>query len=103
VRKHGAQTETKFPLYSDLKLYSPVFSVSPAVLYSLGMNTQLSPILVTIKDAANLLSVCPRTVQNLIVAKKLKVRKVGRRTLLSYRELLTFAQHDHSTAAPEQQ
>lgn len=66
------------------------------------MNTQLSPILVTIKDAANLLSVCPRTVQNLIVAKKLKVRKVGRRTLLSYRELLTFAQHDHSTTAPPQ-
>ena len=66
------------------------------------MNTQLSPILVTIKDAANLLSVCPRTVQNLIVAKKLKARKVGRRTLLSYRELLTFAQHDHSTTAPEQ-
>jgi excisionase family DNA binding protein len=61
------------------------------------MNTQLSPILVTIKDAANLLSVCPRTVQNLIVAKKLKTRKVGRRTLLSYRELLEFSRHDHTT------
>jgi excisionase family DNA binding protein len=65
------------------------------------MNTQLSPILVTIKDAANLLSVCPRTVQNLIVAKKLKVRKVGRRSLLNYRELLAFAQHDHTTTAQE--
>ena len=63
------------------------------------MNRQLSPILVTIKDAANLLSVCPRTVQNLIVAKKLRVRKVGRRSLLSYRELLTFAQRDHTTTA----
>jgi excisionase family DNA binding protein len=65
------------------------------------MNTQLSPILVTIRDAANLLSVCPRTVQDLIVAKKLKARKVGRRTLLSYRDLVEFSRHDHTTA-PEQ-
>jgi hypothetical protein len=41
----------------------------------------------------------------LIVAKKLKARKVGRRTLLSYRELLESSRHDHSTrtAGPEQQ
>ena len=97
------------------------FSVSPATLENAGMEQKtpptqlktrrgwqlqqapLTPILVSVKDGAALLGVCSRTVQNLIAAKKLKVRKVGRRTLLSYRELLTFAQHDHSTTALGQQ
>jgi len=62
-----------------------------------------TPILVSVKDAAALLGVCSRTVQNLVTAKKLKARKLGRRTLLSYRELLEFSRHDHSTTttAPE--
>jgi excisionase family DNA binding protein len=57
------------------------------------------PILVSIKDGADLLGVCPRTVQNLITAKKLSRRKLGRRTLLSYRELQAFAKHDHGIIA----
>ena len=57
----------------------------------------LSPILVSVKQAADLLNVCPRTVQNLVVAKRLRARKIGRRTLLSYRELLAFARCDHPT------
>lgn len=63
----------------------------------------LSPILVSIRQAAELLNVCPRTVQNLVIAKRLRARKLGRRTLLSYRELLEFSRHDHTTTAPEQQ
>jgi excisionase family DNA binding protein len=61
----------------------------------------LSPILVSIRQAAELLAVCPRTITNLLAAKKLKGRKLGRRTLLSYRELLEFSRHDHATT-PEQ-
>lgn len=61
------------------------------------------PILVSIKDGADLLGVCPRTIQNLVTAKKLTARKLGRRTLLSYRELQAFAKRDHTTIAePEQ-
>jgi excisionase family DNA binding protein len=58
---------------------------------------KLEPIFVSVKDAAGLLAVCPRTVQNLVVAKRLRARKIGRRTLLSYRELLAFARSDHQT------
>jgi excisionase family DNA binding protein len=60
--------------------------------------TALDPILVGIRQSAELLNVCPRTVQNLITAKRLRARKLGRRTLLSYRELVEFARHDHATA-----
>jgi excisionase family DNA binding protein len=68
-----------------------------------GMEPKIQPILVSIKDGAGLLGVCPRTVQNLITARKLKARKIGRRTLLSYRELQAFARRDHaSIAGPEQ-
>jgi excisionase family DNA binding protein len=64
----------------------------------------LAPILVSIRQAAELLGICPRSVQNLLIAKRLRARKLGRRTLLSYRELLEFARHDHTTtrAASEQ-
>jgi excisionase family DNA binding protein len=58
----------------------------------------LAPILVSIRQAAELLNVCPRTVQNLLIGKRLRARKIGRRTLLSYRELVEFARHDHATA-----
>ena len=58
----------------------------------------LTPILVSIRQAAELLAVCPRTITNLLAAKKLRGRKLGRRTLLSYRELLEFSRHDHTTA-----
>jgi excisionase family DNA binding protein len=60
--------------------------------------TALDPLLVSVRQAAELLNVCPRTVQNLLTAKRLRARKLGRRTLLCYRELVEFARHDHATA-----
>jgi excisionase family DNA binding protein len=72
------------------------------VLDTADMEQQiLSPILVSIRQAAELLGVCPRTVTNLLVAKKLKGRKLGRRTLIRYADLVQFSRHDHTTA-PEQ-
>jgi len=62
----------------------------------------LSPILVSIRQAAELLNVCPRTVQNLVIAKRLRARKIGRRTLIPYSALVQFSRHDHATDAPEQ-
>ena len=63
----------------------------------------LEPILVSVRDAANLLGVCPRTIQNLVIRKELSVRKLGRRTLLSYRELQAFARRDHATLGGSEQ
>lgn len=55
----------------------------------------IAPILVSKKEAARLIAVCVRTVDNLIASKALPARKVGRRTLVPYRALLDFARHDH--------
>jgi excisionase family DNA binding protein len=67
------------------------------VLDTVGMEKKpFDPILVSVKDAAGLLGVCPRTIQNLVIRKELSTRKLGRRTLLSYRELQSFAKHDHA-------
>ncbi len=64
-----------------------------------SMEQKLEPILISVKDAAGLLGVCPRTVQNLVAAKRLTARKLGRRTLLAYKELQNFARRDHATVA----
>jgi hypothetical protein len=42
------------------------------------------PILVSKKGSAALLSVCPRTVDNLIATKQLPCRRIGRRVLIPY-------------------
>jgi excisionase family DNA binding protein len=60
---------------------------------------QNPPLLVGIAEAARLLGVSTRTVQNLIFGKKLIARKIGRRTLLSYKSLVETARHDTSTGA----
>ena len=56
-------------------------------------------ILVSKKEAARVLSVSPRTVDNLIAAKELAVRRVGRRCLIPRTALEAFARRDHSTTA----
>ncbi len=61
----------------------------------------VAPVLVSIHDAADLLGVCPRTVQNLITAKELPSRKIGRRRLIPYSALQALARRDADTT-PEQ-
>jgi len=51
-------------------------------------------ILVSKKDAARMLSVSARTVDNLIAAKRLVVRKIGRRTLIPRSALEQLARRD---------
>jgi excisionase family DNA binding protein len=53
-----------------------------------------SPLLIGVADAATLLGVSRRTVQNLIFNKKLAVRKIGRRTLIPYSALAQLARRD---------
>jgi excisionase family DNA binding protein len=52
---------------------------------------QLSPILVSKRDAARLLNLCVRTVEQLINHRELRVRRVGRRVLLLREDLEKFA------------
>ena len=60
----------------------------------------VQPILVPMSRAAELLGVSVRTVQNLITAKELPSRKIGRRRLIPYSALQTLARRD-SDPTPE--
>jgi excisionase family DNA binding protein len=55
------------------------------------------PILVSKKEAAAALGICVRTLEHLIAAKELSVRRIGKRCLVPYVSLLAFARRDHPT------
>jgi len=57
--------------------------------------SEQTPLLVSKRDAAALLSLCVRTVDNLIATKKLPARRIGRRVLIPYAALVQFARRDH--------
>jgi excisionase family DNA binding protein len=65
------------------------------MLYLAGMSTQPDKLAVDIREAAQMLSVSPRTIQNYIRAKMLPARKIGRRTVVSIRALEIFLRTDH--------
>lgn len=50
---------------------------------------------VDIREAAQMCSVSPRTIQNYIRAKLLPARKLGRRTVIEIRSLQKFLRTDH--------
>jgi len=56
----------------------------------------VDPLLVSKRDAARLLSVSLRTVENLIARKQLFARRIGRRVLISRTTLEAFARRGHS-------
>jgi excisionase family DNA binding protein len=60
-----------------------------------GWESEQTPLLVSKRDAAALLSLCVRTVDNLIATKELPARRVGRRVLIPYSALVQFARRDH--------
>lgn len=59
---------------------------------------QIQPLLHSKRDVAELLSVSPRTIDNLILRKELAVRRIGRRVMITVKELERFLRHDHPTA-----
>jgi excisionase family DNA binding protein len=65
------------------------------------VKTELEPILVTKRAAACLLSVSVRTVDNLIAAKRLTARKIGRRTLIPRSAIEQLARRDTPSPALE--
>jgi len=58
---------------------------------------QVEPILVPRKEAARLLGVSTRMIDYLLAAKELTARRVGRKVLISYRQLQVFARRDHAS------
>jgi excisionase family DNA binding protein len=61
------------------------------------MDTQIAKLAVNTREAAQMLSVSPRTIQNYIAAKLLPARKIGRRTVIPVRALETFLRSDHAS------
>jgi excisionase family DNA binding protein len=61
------------------------------------MLTQTVKLAVDIREAAQMLSVSPRTIQNYIAAKLLPGRKIGRRTVIPVRALEAFLRSDHAS------
>lgn len=58
------------------------------------MDQQTEKLAVDIREAARLLSVSPRSIQNFVAAKILPARKIGRRTVIPVRALENFLRHD---------
>ena len=58
-------------------------------------------ILISKREAAKALSISVRTLDYLIAAKELTVRRVGRRCLIPRKSLEDFARRDHATGRNE--
>jgi excisionase family DNA binding protein len=59
------------------------------------MIEKIDKLAVDTREAARLLSVSPRTIQNYISAKLLPTRKIGRRTVITMKALEGFLRTDH--------
>jgi len=57
----------------------------------------LNRLAVSIREAAAMLSVSPRTIQNYVAARVLPTRKIGRRTVVPVRALEAFLRSDHES------
>lgn len=63
-------------------------------------NKEIDKLLVSKREAARALSLSIRTIEYLISRKELTARRVGRRTLVVFTSLQTFARRDHSSPSP---
>jgi excisionase family DNA binding protein len=57
----------------------------------------ITPLVYTIFEAAVALTVCPRTIRNLIRSGQLVHRKIGARTVIPRTSLESFLRRDHKT------
>jgi excisionase family DNA binding protein len=60
----------------------------------MDMNQKLA---VSVRDAAAMLSLSTRTIQNYIAVKRIPARKVGKRTLILVRDLEVFLRRDQTS------
>jgi excisionase family DNA binding protein len=61
------------------------------------MDTKTAKLAVDIREAAQMLSVSPRTIQNYVRTKALNCRKIGRRTVIPVAALEAFLRRDHTS------
>lgn len=64
-------------------------------------NLNIQVLAVSVVQAAELLGVSPRTVQNFIARKEIPSRKLGRRRVIRMADLEKFLRSDHSHAIPD--
>jgi len=57
---------------------------------------------VSVREAAAMLSLSSRSIQNFIAAKRIPARKIGRRTLILVRDLEAFLRRDQPSASVRQ-
>ncbi len=77
-----------------MKMSTVERSIQPSAATDRIKNEEFRPILVTKQQAARLLAVSVRTVDNLIAQKQLAFRKLGKRTLIPYSAIAQLARHD---------
>lgn len=65
--------------------------------YRARMIEKSEKLAVDTREAARMLSVSPRTIQNYIAVKLLPARKIGRRTVIPVRALEVFLRTDHAS------
>jgi excisionase family DNA binding protein len=58
-------------------------------------STPTQKLAVSVREAAHMLGVSPRTIQNYITIKLIPARKIGRRTVIPVRALENFLRIDH--------
>jgi hypothetical protein len=61
-------------------------------------NQRFQPLLVSKRDAATMLGVCVRTIDNYLASKELTCRRLGKRVLIPYGALVAFSRRDHLPA-----
>jgi excisionase family DNA binding protein len=54
-----------------------------------------APLLISKREAAAMLGVCLRSIDNYIATKQLSCRRLGKRVLIPYSALVQFAGRDH--------
>jgi excisionase family DNA binding protein len=67
------------------------------------MMTQTDRLAVSIREAAAMLGISPRSVQKYVAAKVLPARKIGRRTVIPFSALEAFLRSDQPSPSAEQE
>jgi excisionase family DNA binding protein len=70
---------------------------APAGSTAIGLPLSQSKLMYGKVEAAAMLSISVRTLDYLIANKKLPVRRIGKRVLISYQALVLFSKQDHQT------
>lgn len=66
----------------------------PTIDLDVSPDANFRPLLVTKKQAAGLLAVSVRTIENLLAQKRLPFRKLGKRTLIPYGSIVQLSRRD---------